>query len=115
MRRLLIWSLLALAPFTGVRMVCVDRPVESKAVSAAAGDCDEFCLRPTARAPQDAHGDIDCVLLADGAVLMVVSGVAVLPAQPAISFIVEALPYELNVTDFYLSPTLSHDSPPPKA
>jgi hypothetical protein len=115
MRRLLIWSLLALAPFTGVRMVCVDRPSQARVVSESSGDCDEFCLRPTTRAPQDAHDAMDCVLLADGAVLMVVSGVAVLPAQSAIKFIVEARPYELTVVDFYLSATLSHHSPPPKA
>ena len=114
MRRLLIWSLLVFTPFTGVRMICVDTPARTAATVDAGADCEQFCLRQKARAPEGPHGDIDCLLVAGGAVVMVVSGEAILPTPPAIRFVAEARPYELVVTDLYHSPALSLLSPPPK-
>ncbi|MBA2305823.1 MAG: hypothetical protein H0W08_24765 [Acidobacteria bacterium] len=113
MHRFLIWSLLVFTPFTGVRMICVERPPQSVAADVA-GDCDQFCLRPSARATEGVHGDVDCALLADGAVFMVVSGVAVLPAQIALRIVVETRVYESAVTDSYRSPAVAHPLPPPK-
>lgn len=115
MRTLLIWSLLALTPFAGVRMVCVQRSADVPAVSGIDADCDQFCVRRGDRPGAPSRATVDCVLFGDGLLLVTFAGVAVLPQPPATFESVAARPFALDVVNYYLSPLLSRDSPPPKA
>ena len=115
MYKLLIWSLLAFVPFTGVRMVCIDRPAAGLPSAADQGnDCDQFCLRSKAPAAYAPRANVECMLFAEGSVLVVVSGVATLSAQAPIRFELRHPTYEIEVGDRYLSPVLPHHTPPPK-
>jgi hypothetical protein len=118
MRKLLICSLLALVPSTGVRMVCLD-PLPGTTASQpgdAQAACDEFCLRRNAPGDKKATGsNVGCLLLADGELLLMVSGIAVLPAVPTIEFDSPAPPVEDEDRNLYLPPALAQHSPPPKS
>lgn len=122
MRKLLIWSLLAFMPFTNVRLVCVERPVGASAASVAdaQSDCDRFCLRRNApvqgaSVQGSSASTVDCVLLADGALLLVAGGVALVPALQTLPFEPATLPLERERQHFYRAPVLVHHSPPPRA
>ena len=111
-RRLLVCTLLAVMPFGGMRVICLDTPAESPTTAAHAdgSDCDRLCVvHHPARS-----GDTDCSITADPSSMMVVGTVAVAPAADVLrapSIIV----YTCSEAPFlYLDPGLSHLSPPPK-
>jgi hypothetical protein len=112
-RSLLTWLLLVIVPLSGIRMVCIDRPL--MAPSTAAGDCDQFCLRANAPEREVGTTDVDCVLFAQCSLLVGVSSVAVLPVQSSIAFELGPHSDTIEVTHRYLAPILSHRTPPPKA
>jgi hypothetical protein len=104
--------LLVFVPLGGIRMVCIDRPLMPP--STAAGDCDQFCLRSKAPEPEVRTTDVDCVLFAQCALLVGVSSVAVLPVQPSIAFGQTPHKYTIEISDRYLAPILTGNTPPPK-
>ena len=113
--KLLVCTLLAIVPVTGLRMICVDPPVSSKAAvgPAASGgqDCEETCARkPVKRGPGPT-----CMLLADGCTVVLIAVVAVVPAHMPVLQRAQAVPYEPALYQFYRSPTLDQHAPPPKA
>ena len=116
MRRLLIWPLLAFVPFTGVRMVCIDRPATAVTSTAVpGGDCDQFCLRSSAASGSNPSAIVECMLFAEGSLLVVVSGVAVLPVQTLVEFELAPRKYASEAPDYYLAPVLARHNPPPRA
>jgi hypothetical protein len=114
-RRALACILLTLVPFTGIRVVCTDgtgtRP--AALAEAPAADCDDFCLRRNAPAGVPA-ALADCLLVADGSLLLVMSGVAVLPTPPAIRIDRGVVPIDTPAAAIYRPPALARLSPPPK-
>lgn len=113
-------------------MVCVERPDADSAALAGDADvnCDQFCPRQMApgqnEAGQNAPGqdasrqdpqaaDTDCLLFPDGSLLVLVSGVAVVPIPPPIHFASATRPFELADDYLYFAPVLAQRTPPPKA
>ena len=115
MYKLLVWSLLAFVPFTGVRMVCLDRPAAMTSQAYQGADCDRFCLRSDAPVQDVRSGTVECMLLAECSLLAGVSTVAVLPGQTSITFDLPERKQALELPDYYLAPLLAHHTPPPKA
>jgi hypothetical protein len=115
MYKLLVWSLLAFVPFTGVRMVCIDRPAAAVTSTATGDDCDQFCLRSNAPKPDVRSGTVECMLVAECSLLASVSFVAVLPDQTSITCNPPERKHALDVADYYLAPVLAQRTPPPKA
>lgn len=116
MYKLLVCSLLAFVPFTGVRMVCIESaatPLTSPA--APGGDCDQFCLRSNAPERNVQSRDVECILLAECSLLAAASTVAILPGQTPITFDLPERKHTLEVLGYYLVPILAHRTPPPKA
>jgi hypothetical protein len=113
--KLLVCTLLAIVPVTGLRMICVDPPVASRAEvgPAASGgqDCEETC----ARKPVKRSSTPTCMLLADGCTVILIAVVAVVPAHMPVLQRAQAAPFEPALYQFYLSPTLDLHAPPPKA
>ena len=119
MRTLLVWLLLGLAPVTGVRLVCIERP-PSRPVDTAvesAQHCDAFCPRPAASDDrvQSNLADMECLFVADGTLLMVVAGIAILPSAPAVPAELRsaAIPVESHIG--YLGPLFGPQTRPPRA
>ncbi|MPY90299.1 MAG: hypothetical protein GEU99_20540 [Luteitalea sp.] len=112
MQKRLIWVLLAFAPLIGVRIVCVEGPGAAPAALTedASNDCHQICLRRNG--PPSGE---DCLLLADGSLLVLMSAVAVLPMHAPIRVRSETATFEVEVPDCYLAPVLDQHSPPPKA
>lgn len=117
MRKLLICSLLAFMPLTGVRVVCVEGSGGARTASAVDGGdpCDEFCPRRTSPAEGVPASNVDCMLLADGVLLLVFSGTALVPVLPGVPFEPLSVALVQERQDFYLAPVLAHYSPPPWA
>ena len=114
-RNILIWAVLLLSPFTGVRVVCIDAPeiVAPDSQVAASEDCDEWCARPPK--PQSKRGDVSCALNADTCNQLLTATVAVVPAcsSPGVQLVPAAVVSVDGLT--YAAPAVLPDSPPPKA
>ena len=113
-RKLLIWAVLLLTPFTGVRVVCIDAPADvAETRVTASPDCDEVCARPLK--PQAKRGGFNCALKADACNQLLASTVAVVPASDAP--VLQLVPtHVVSVAGpQYAAPALFPDSPPPKA
>ena len=123
MRRLVLGTLLVLTPFAGIRVICVDSPLESSHPVArveAVSDCERLCplhppsSSPDAESPGDTQSSSDCALSVDGATMSVVLSAAV--PRPQVAFPVSALA-TVVVADsprLYVEPALAHLGPPPK-
>lgn len=117
MRTLLVWLLLGIAPFTGVRLVCIERPLSQRGNTRAETEphCDTFCPRP-ARGDRlrSSVANMECLFLADGTLLMVVADIAVLPAPPVVPF--EPRPAAMHSEPHvgYLGPLLTPQPRPPR-
>jgi len=124
MRRFVLGALFIVTPFSGVRVICVDSPMEPRhpvARAEAVSDCERLCpLHPPSSTSRDTErgGDTenasDCALSVDGATMSVVAGIAVPQPQgafpvPAIVTVVVA-----NSPRLYVEPALAHLAPPPK-
>ena len=113
--KLLVCALLTIVPVTGLRMICVDPPVEAKAAVSqppqTGQDCEETCPRK----PAKRSSGPTCMLLADGCTVVLIAVVAVVPAHAPVVLRAEAAPFESALHQSYLSPTLALHAPPPKA
>jgi hypothetical protein len=122
MRIPLICALLALLPFSSIRMVCVtayDLATQTTASSAGAAqqadECARVCHRqPPAASPRPA-AIVRCVLIADPACeFLAGAALAVLPSPPA--FVPQRIVADVAVRlgSDYQPPSLRHHSPPPR-
>jgi hypothetical protein len=121
MHKLAIYALLAVVPFTGLRMMCVDapearaveRPVQPAGAEAVVGDheCQDMC--PLVDTP--GRGST-CLFVPDAAsVLLVVVPIAIPPSPVAfdVRFVSVGLVPEFSTA--YLAPTPTPQTPPPRA
>ena len=112
--KLLVCALLAIVPVTGLRMICVDRPVEAaddETRPSDGADCDDTCARkPAKRSPAPT-----CTLLADGCSVVLIAVVAVVPVHAPVVVRAQPSPFESRSQESYLPPSLAHLAPPPKA
>jgi len=110
--KLLIWALLAIVPFTSLRMVCTD---PAGGVSAdtvqfqESPDCQEICAR--IKPPQSGS---NCALVSETSLLSLVAVEGVVPVQGLPRVRSVAVLFETEFRDFYLPPVLDRQSPPPK-
>lgn len=113
--KLLVCALLAIVPVTGLRMICVDPPVQATDDAMRAGDggqdCDEICARKPGKRSQGPT----CMLLADGCSVVLIAVVAVVATPVPVVVRAQPSPFELPCQQSYLSPSLAHPAPPPKA
>jgi hypothetical protein len=111
-RRLLVCTLLAVMPFGGMRVFCLDTQAQSPATAAHVdgSDCDRLCVvHHPARS-----GDTDCSMTADPSSMMVVSTPAVAPAADVLRAPLIVVYSRSEPPFLYLDPGLSHQCPPPK-
>ena len=118
MKTLLVWALLALVPFSGVRMLCLDRagigarvrPSAAAVRPEDAAACRKTCALHAHPAPKPA-----CVLVADAACAFLMGiAPAVVPVSPGLSIARMAARVELIPSDSYRSLVLSPPGPPPR-
>lgn len=115
MHKLLVVTLIAMVPFTSLRVICVgpsaaDVPPRT-AQAQENGDCEEICLRSRKPDPEP-----NCLLLSGPCLLLLATVVTVTetgqalprPASVTVGF---AMP----VPDSYVRPAIAPQSPPPKA
>jgi hypothetical protein len=114
-RKLLIWAVLLLTPFTGVRVVCLDSPAdvaEADSRLSPSQDCDEVCARP--QKPRPKRGGFTCALKADTCSQLLTATVAVVPTDGSPGLQLVPTVFESPVGPQYVAPVLPLDSPPPK-
>ena len=115
MFKLLIWALLAVVPFTSLRVICIDPPAdvltsESEVVLAEDPHCRELCARLKAAAAGS-----NCAITASSFVLLEATVIALPTAQTVLHVDGVAVPFNSERPQSYLAPALSRQSPPPKA
>jgi len=111
-RRGLVYLLLAIAPFGGVRVVCVDEPTRPAHVvlRAAAGDCGDSC------ALRAAPGSRTGCALSDGDPLMGLAAFDALPASDVPTFVSWRVSHVYpDIPTRYDEPALARFIPPPEA
>lgn len=112
-RTLIVWALLAIAPLSGIRIVCVVDP-HAAAASLQPDDplaCQTFC----AKHPRASYRT-RCALVEDPTCAFALgTTTAVLPDAPSLTFTVLSEPYERAPQIAYARPPLDRASPPPKA
>jgi hypothetical protein len=111
-RALIVWTVLAISPLTGVRIVCVvDPPVNAASLqSDNALGCQTVCSRHPPAAYRSR-----CALVEDPTCTFALGfAAAVLPEQPAMPFTMTSEPVERVGRGAYSRPALDRASPPPK-
>lgn len=126
MKTALVCALLALVPFSSLRMVCVTaRGLDARIAVADTGDdeiaravaeCERICTRhPAATPPRPATRTVDCLLVADPTCEFLAGAVvAVLPAAPELPPAHAADAALASDASCYLSPIPARHAPPPK-
>ena len=111
-RTLIAWTLLALAPLTGVRLVCVTEPVRGSSIQPSDPlACQTICSRH----PRASYRT-RCALVDDPSCAFALgTTAAVLPDGPAVPFTMTAEPLECIDGSACAHPPLDRGSPPPKA
>lgn len=116
MRKVLLWSLLALVPFGNLRMICFEHADRAGVVRVEAPedpDCSDFCRRDQAP-PPDTRSESGCMLVAGGCSLLTTLVVALAAPAPAPDALVAGLVVEPALQQFYRPPVLDLFSPPPQ-
>lgn len=114
MRTVLVWSLLALVPFTNLRMICFDHTGSGGVVRADTPECAEICKRDQAPPPSDVDSEAGCVLVAGGCAS--VSTLLLTLCTPATVFNLPLTSIAVAAPSrgLYSSPPLELFSPPPQ-
>jgi hypothetical protein len=131
MKTVLVCALLALVPFTSLRMVCVDAhgagaaagpavTSDASAGAAEAGDeCARICARrpaPHADAPAPEAPSVTCLLVADPTCqFLSTATAAIMPREPGLPVQHRAVRLDPPAAPSYLVPVLDRRSPPPRA
>lgn len=128
MKTVLVCALLALVPFTSLRMVCVDTHGAGAAAGAAGpsdaaaeaeDECARICARravPHADVPAPAAPSVTCLLVADPTCqFLSTATAAIMPRETGLPVQHRAVRLDPPVTAGYLVPVLDRRSPPPRA
>jgi hypothetical protein len=132
MKTVLVCALLALVPFTSLRMVCVDAHGAGAAATAAVNsdaaetgateaedECARICARrpsPHAEAPAPAAPSVTCLLVADPTCqFLSTATAAIMPRQPGLPVQRRAVRLDPPAARGYVVPLLDRRSPPPRA
>ena len=135
MKTVLVCALLALVPFTSLRMVCIDSHVggaaaelavkpdaSAEAAAAEAGDeCARICARrlsphADAEAPAPKAPSVTCLLVADPTCqFLSTATAAIMPREPGLAVQHRAVRLDPPAAPSYLVPVLDRHSPPPRA
>jgi hypothetical protein len=131
MKTVLVCALLALVPFTSLRMVCVDAhgaaaglavksDASADAAAAEEGDeCVRICARrssPHADAPAPEAPSVTCLLVADPTCqFLSTATAAIMPREPGLPVQHRAVRLDPPAAPGYLVPALDRRSPPPRA
>lgn len=112
-RTLIVWTLLAISPLSGLRIVCV---VEPPAADAALQSDDAIGCQTLCSLHPKASYRTRCAVVEDPACAFALgSTTAVLPEKPALPFAVTSELLEGVRHAAYTRPALDRASPPPKA
>jgi hypothetical protein len=122
MRTFLACALLALVPFTSVRMVCFDAHAAANATAAADAadeairqaerECERVCKRHAAPQPPP---PVSCALIPDPSCSFLTAGaVAVMPREPLAPAPAAWRPFDVTPAPDYRSPILPLHAPPPR-
>ena len=114
MRRAILWSLLALVPFTNLGMICFDHAGSGAALKADAPDCVDLCLREQAPA-RESESEQGCFLVADDECSLMSAMVSAL--TPGTPRLIAPAAYAFSTRRpqvLYLPPALEIFSPPPQ-
>jgi len=122
MKTAVVCALLALVPFSSLRMVCFTAHAAERpgAQAAAAGEpdaneCQRICTHRPAQ-PKAAVPPVSCVLVADPACeLLTAAAAAVMPRASLTLAAAGVAPFELSGSDVYASPVLARHNPPPRS
>ena len=113
MRTVLLWSLLALVPFSNLRMICFDHAGSAAVARPGAPDCAEFCQRKEAPAPEP-DSDSGCVLVAGGCASVTALILTLSPPTTVFDLSMASVPMAPAPPRLYSSPVLDLFSPPPQ-
>jgi hypothetical protein len=113
LNKLLIWAVLALTPFAGVRVICLDSP--PAAAAPADGQVDGHSCREICARIKQAPSGSACALSATGESLLVIDGIAVMPPETRIAARRVTFRSESERREVYSSPAIARPGPPPKA
>lgn len=102
-------------PFSGMRVICADPPVDASAATETEHDSSDCARLCTVHRPAASATGSDCSLTADASSLIVVAGVSVLPVQMSLHMPVVVSDAGTEPQQLYAEPGLAHLSPPPKA
>ncbi|HEY3162400.1 MAG TPA: hypothetical protein VGJ78_25760 [Vicinamibacterales bacterium] len=115
LQKLVLSALLVTMPFAGIRVICVDPPVDASAATTqtAADDCGRICARHH-QVSSDTNGS-NCILTADAcALLAFASTIGVGPEQPSTAVGLHVSPAPADAPRRCLDPALARPFPPPK-
>ena len=114
-RNLVLGTLVAILPFSGMRMICIDAPAagaRAATTEAAADDCERICARR--HVSSDTNGT-NCVLTADACASMAfATTIAVGTERPTARFSLDVSAAPVNVLERCAEPELARHLPPPK-
>jgi hypothetical protein len=115
-RRVLLSALVAIMPFSGMRVMCidVDAPLaETTAPSHAhTSDCERLCPLPPAVA--DSGSKSDCAMSVDGALIVMTAVIAVSPVQAPVQAPSRISHQFAEPSQLVLDPALVQPNPPPE-
>ena len=114
-RGVLLWALIAVLPFGGMRVMCVQAPpaAPGAAQHEHGSDCERLCPLPEASA-RSADGS-ECSMSVDNSLIVLAAAVATSPAGGATPAIVVPQHDFIDYPSLYDAPGLSRTTPPPKA
>jgi hypothetical protein len=120
MRRFAAGLVLFILPISGVRVICVEVPVDAAASpdaapTPAADDCERLCaLRHVAHTDSNAGRGSHCALSTNPSCFDIFGNIAVFHAPDAFEVSLVATPLVDHAPALYLEPSLTHLGPPPR-
>ena len=114
-RKVLLWALVAVMPFSGMRVMCVDAPLAATTPGGQAhtSDCERLCPLPEAAARSGSESD--CAMTVDSSLIIMAGAIAVFPVHQSLSAPAFVQYEAADRPTFYLEPGLAHPNPPPEA
>jgi hypothetical protein len=120
MRRFAAGLVLFILPISGVRVICVEVPVDAAASpdaapTPAADDCERLCaLRHVAHTDSNDGRGSHCALSTNPSCFDIFGNIAVFHAPDAFEVSLVATPLVDHAPALYLEPSLTHLGPPPR-
>jgi hypothetical protein len=114
-RRILLLALVAVMPFSGLRVWCVDvPPAETTSTSHAhTSDCERLCPLPPAAARSSSESD--CAMSVDGSLIIMTAAIAVSPVQEPLQRPSPVSHEFSEPSHLLLEPALVQPNPPPES